>query len=476
MIASQAATPRQSSVGFSEALEIAVEAYTYAYPLVLMDARRRIATNVAEADCELGRGAPINQFTHVRRLSADLSPPGVFADPDVLRSSLWFDVSREPLIVNVPDSEGRFYSLSLSDYWSEVFAAPGPRSTGAEAQLLAITGPSWQGSLPPGIRVYRCPTAIGRASIATRVNGAADLANAARFQAGLSASLWSEWGRLSRPVSRAKESSVSLSSPVDAVAALPSATYFGRFCCLTRYNPPHAHDYPVIDRILRIGLMPGRRLDLARLSPLAKLAIEDAASVAVPAFVDAYERALELDAGWRFMRRAQGVYGADYALRAGVAFAGPEALGSADCACLCASRDAADRPLDAAQRYVITFAPGQLPPARAFWSLSLYDEGQRVVPNLIGRHSLRSTDAMRPSEDGSIAIHVQRDPPSGDKEHNWLPAPKAGAFSLALRLYAATAALGEQAWHPPAIRRLEDHESAGRGRVILRNLGPWGGA
>jgi len=228
--------------------------------------------------------------------------------------------------------------------------------------------------------------------------------------------------------------------------------------------------------MLRIGLVPGRKLDLARLPPVAKLALDDAAGVAVPAFAEAYERAFELSAGWRFMRRAQGVYGADYALRAGVAFTGPGALGSVDCTSLCAERDAADRPLDATQRYVITFAPGQLPPARAFWSLTVYDERRCPVENPIGRRSLCSTDGLRPNDDGSISIHVKREPPSGDKERNWLSAPKAGAFRLALRLYGATAALGNQTWHPPAIRRLEDHESAGKVRSILRNLDPWGGA
>lgn len=133
-------------------LDIALDAYTYAYPLLAMDTLRRIGTSVLKADCEHGRGAPINQFTHLRRLP-DASSAERRPSVDTLRSSLWFDVSREPLVVTLPDWGERFYSLSLLDAWSDAFACLGARSTGAEAQRFAIVGPRWRRSLPRGIRL-----------------------------------------------------------------------------------------------------------------------------------------------------------------------------------------------------------------------------------------------------------------------------------------------------------------------------------
>src|SRR5262245_95365 len=139
--------------------EIATNAYIYAYPLILMEMTRRVGTNVSGLG-EFGK-APMSQFA-----SLPAFPDATFTDvvrpnADTLYSINWFDVSKEPLMIHIPDSGGRYYLLPMLDMWTEVFASPGARTTGTGAQEIAIVGPTWQGQLPAGVDVIRCPTAVG---------------------------------------------------------------------------------------------------------------------------------------------------------------------------------------------------------------------------------------------------------------------------------------------------------------------------
>ena len=90
--------------------------------------------------------------------------------------------------------------------------------------------------------------------------------------------------------------------------------------------------------------------------------------------------------------------------------------------------------LDGSHAYRLTFAPGRLPPARAFWSLTLYDGDGYLVPNAVGRYAIGSSHpGLVRRADGSIVVVFQRDKPT-EAGVNWLPTP-AGAFRLNLRLY-----------------------------------------
>ena len=139
------AAPEVLSISDREVRDIAVEAYVYGYPLVLMEVTRRVMTNVAEPT---ERGAPINQFYHMRAIPDATFTDVVRPNADTLYSTLWFDVEKEPLVISVPDSDGRYYLLPMLDMWTDIFASPGKRTTGTGAQTFAIVGPSWRGVLP----------------------------------------------------------------------------------------------------------------------------------------------------------------------------------------------------------------------------------------------------------------------------------------------------------------------------------------
>ena len=130
-----------------EAYEIAHDAYVYAYPMVIFEVTRRVMTNVEHVD---GLRAPMNRIAHARTFPDPSFTDVVRPNADTLYSAMYFDVAKEPMVFSVPDSGGRYYLLPLLDIWSDVFASPGKRTTGTEAQNFAVVGPRWRGQLPTG--------------------------------------------------------------------------------------------------------------------------------------------------------------------------------------------------------------------------------------------------------------------------------------------------------------------------------------
>jgi hypothetical protein len=239
--------------------------------------------------------------------------------------------------------------------------------------------------------------------------------------------------------------------------------FFGRFCELTRKHPPHAQDCPLLDRLERIGIRPGRRFVVGALSNEVHAAIEKAPELATRTFEGAYERSWTHANHWRGIGKPRGAYGTDYAVRAGVAHCGLGAIANEDAVGYLATEDALGNQLDSSKCYRLTFPRDQLPPVRAFWSLTLYDARGLFADNATGRHAFGSRDELVPGRDGSVTLYIQRDWPGEMREKNWLPAPRAGRFSLSLRLYWPTANAQSGAWSPPALHRTEGVHSASRG-------------
>jgi hypothetical protein len=243
------------------------------------------------------------------------------------------------------------------------------------------------------------------------------------------------------------------------VAAMDAVDYFSHFCELTRANPPHAHDCAIIDRMRRIGLVPGTPLDRTALSSEVVAAMEWARDVALLAFKAAYGRSFDVTNGWRYPASPRGAFGTDYCTRAASAYAARGMNAGEDAISYVAAKDAQGTILDSSHCYALTFPRNKQPPAHGFWTLTLYDDRQRFAHNRIHRLALGSLDELIPGRDGSITIYVQRESPGSELERNWLPCPRSGAFSLVLRLYwpAATAING--AWSPPGLRRFDGGQS-----------------
>ncbi|WP_199186917.1 DUF1254 domain-containing protein [Blastopirellula marina] len=433
-----------------ETAAIAAEAYYYAYPMVLMDVTRQIGTNCATPD-PANMAAPMNQFANAPAFPDATFTDVVRANADTLYSTLWFDVSQEPLVIHVPDSNGRYYLLPMLDMWSDVFASPGKRTTGDGEQTLAIVGPHWSGDLPQDVEMIRAPTSVGWIIGRTQTNGKADFANVHQFQAGLKAVPLSKWGQDYVPPQGKVDPRVSHDPPVEQVARMDAAEFFGRFLALTKANPPHANDYPVLARMKRIGLEPGKSFDFAAASPEVKAALSKASATCHEKLTSGLVSAGTRVNSWSMVLPPIGTYGTDYYRRALIAYGGLGANVVEDAIYPVAYMDADGQLFDSGAKYVLHFAKDEIPPANAFWSLTMYNDQQAFADNPLDRYALGDRDNLAFADDGSLTLYIQRESPGKDKESNWLPTPKSGGFSMNLRLYWPKPAALDGNWLPPSV-------------------------
>ncbi len=442
-----------------EAFEIGVEAYTYLYPLVMMDVTRRQAVNV-EAGKAFGRG-PMNTFTHVPTF-----PPADFRDVvrpnfDTLYSIAWLNLAKEPMVIAVPDTNDRYYMLEMLDMWTDVFACPGKRTTGTAAGQFAITPPGWQGKLPTGVQRIDSPTPfvwiIGR----TQTNGAKDYEAVHKVQAGYTITPLSQLGNAPLPVKATIDPAVDMKTPpMTQVNTIGAGKYFAYAAELLKVNPPHITDQPILARMRRIGIEPGKSFDLGKADAAVKRGLERAAPEALKAIKAKVPTIARVVNGWQMNTDTTGVYGTFYLKRAIVALIGLGANLPEDAVYPLNIGDQDGNPLTGANPYVLRFAKNEIPPANAFWSVTLYDKDGFPTTNELNRNAIGDRDALQFSSDGSLDLYIQHDSPGAGKESNWLPAP-AGDFNLAMRVYSPKSEVIDGRWAPPAVRRMPIARTAG---------------
>ena len=294
----QASTAIPATLPADQIGDVATSAYIYAYPLIMMEITRRVTTNVADTS-HIGK-TPMNQFGNLPAFPDATFTDVVRPNADTLYSFMWFDVSKEPLLISVPDSGGRYYLLPMLDMWTDVFASPGKRTTGTNAQLLALAGPGWQGQLPADATLIHRPTAMGWIIGRTQTNGKADYDAVHKFQAGLIALPLSQWGKSYRPPPRAINPDWDTKTPpTEQVEKLSPATYFSLFTELTKLNPPHANDYPILHQIRRMGIVPGQPFAFDKASPEIQRALIEAGPSALAKIKTQFLKAGIASAGWR---------------------------------------------------------------------------------------------------------------------------------------------------------------------------------
>lgn len=434
-----------------EAYAIGIEAYTYAYPLVLMETTRRVSTNVGAP----GRmRSPVNSFANMKTYPDASFKDVVRPNADTLYSSMWFDVGKEPLVLTLPNTQGRYHVIPLMDMWTDVFATLGTRTTGNDGGTAAIVGPHWQGTLPKGMRLIRSPTEMGWIIGRIQTNGAADYDHVHGLQAGLKATPLSRWGKPETAAATpTPDASIDMKTPpVQQVATMAPQAFFASFAELMKRNPPHASDYAIVLRMERLGLVPGQGFDLSKADPAVQRGLTRAAADAWQRIVTR-RKALPIRGGWGAIGSTVGVYGNDYLARAFIGFAGLGALPPEEAIYPLAALGDDSKPLSGASNYVLHFEKDQIPPADAFWSLTMYGEDQFFVANPIDRFAIGDRDKLRFNPDGSLDLYIQNASPGADKEANWLPAP-AGPFTMNLRLYLPQRRATDGSWAPPPVKQV----------------------
>ncbi len=455
----QAATPAVAATHKAHQDESAFRAlardvYFYAYPLVIMDLTMRQATNVPDAQ-SVPRRAPLNQFAHYREYPDAEAKEVVRFNFDTLYSFAWIDTSQEPMILSIPDSQGRYFLAPMLDMWTDVFAVPGTRTTDGKPGDYAITAPDWRGELPAGVERIEAPTSMVWLMTRIQTNGPTDYANVHQFQDGLKLTPLSHWGKSYTPPSNLPVSQEvdNQTPPLQQINAMDGVELLSRFAQLLKLYPAHANDYPILHRMRQLGLEPGKDFDTSRFTPGQLQILRDTAKQGQQEIYEALGKATMGKAknGWNWSDNL-GTYGTEYRRRALVALAGLGANLPEDAIYPNGFADAEGNPYSGQHNYVMRFEAGQLPPAEAFWSLTMYDHEGFQVGNPLSRFAVGSYDDLQYAADGSLELYLQHESPGKDKERNWLPAPK-GNFQIMLRLYSPKQEVLNGSWAPPAVKR-----------------------
>jgi hypothetical protein len=439
------------------AQQAGVEAVIYGLPLVMMDITMKNFTNTPSP-----RGAPVNQFLHER-----IFPPASFkqvvrVNVDTLYSSAFLDLSKEPLVLSIPNTHGRYYLLPLMDAWTNVFATPGTRTRGDSAANYLIAGPDWSGTAPAGMEVLRSTTDMVWLLGRTQTNGPSDYAAVHEIQDGYRLTPLSRFGHAYSPAKPTIDPSYDAKTPpVEKLKAMSATRYFNALASLLKANPAPAVDAPIIAKLARIGIVPGQPFDPSRLDPVVAKGLSGSVGLALEKLQSAValmgtKESNHSANGWHVPPMAVGNFATNYQLRAIIALIAFGANLPADAVYPTTFVDGDGRQLTGSNHYIIHFAKGGAPPVNAFWSVTLYGPDSFFVVNSIGRQAISSWMPLEHESDGSLDIYIQKDSPGKERESNWLPAPES-SFNLTLRMYWPKdkgPSILDGSWVPPPVTKV----------------------
>jgi hypothetical protein len=415
-----------------EAAAIGTEAYIYGYPLVTMEYTRRVLTNVEKPE---GKAAPMGQFLRLQAYPTPDDKQVTAPNADTLYTIAWLDVGREPWILSLPDANDRYYLFPMLDGWTDVFQDPGKRTTGTGPQKYAITGPGWNGTLPDGVTEYKSPTSLVWILGRIYCTGTPEDYDAVhKMQDDISVVPLSAYGQPYPPPPVTVDTNIDMTTPVrNQVNSLSAENYFTLLARLMKDNPPAAADAPMVGKMAKLGIVPGQNFDINQFGPDVAKALQGVPKPAFEKIMGHYNDAGTFTNGWIFTTKA-GVYGTEYLQRATITAIGLGCNRPQDAVFPTSLQDAEGKPYQGTNQYIMHFDANQMPPAEAFWSLTMYNSEFVFAANPLNRYTLSNRNQFTTNTDGSVDLYLQHDSPGTDKESNWLPAPE-GKFILMLRLY-----------------------------------------
>jgi hypothetical protein len=401
--------------------------------------------------------APWNQIRNIPRVFTPDDKAVQTPNSDTPYSMLGMDLRAEPMVLTVPPIEGeRYFSIQLVDLYTHNFDYIGSRTTGNGGGIFLIAGPSWDGEVPAGVtKVIRSETELVLAIYRTQVFNPGDLDNVKAIQTGYKAQPLSAFLGQSSPKTAP---TIDFIKPLTPETQKTSPEFFNVLNFVLQFCPTVSSEKELMARFARIGVGAGNRIDTSKLSPQMTAAIEQGMADAWTELANLQQGidAGEVTSGDLFGTRAY--LKNNYLYRMAAAVLGIFGNSKLEAMYPIYLSDAKGQKLDGAKsRYTIRFAPGQLPPVSAFWSLTMYElPSSLLVANLLNRYLLNSPmlPQFTKDADGGLTLLIQNESPGVDKEPNWLPAPK-GPFFMAMRLYWPKPEATEGKWTPPVLNRVQ---------------------
>ena len=444
----QTAPPAKFDWREQYAYSLGLQAYVYGFPLIyLSELRHKWATDASSHPYT----AP-NHFYHFRTVADDTYKDGGSPNTDTLYSWGFLDLSREPVVMAHPDMGDRYFTFELADMYSDNFGYIGKRTTGSRAGAFLVAGPNWHGVKPADvISVIRSPTSSVLVFGRTFVNGPGELKEVTALQDQYRIVPLSMWGRANATLPDNRSVQVPFSRAADPLADFRTINQ------TMDENPPRETEQMLLKQFATIAIGQGQSAALENLDEASKRGLVRAAVDGRKAIEEMVVEGVSGSSvnGWLYPSPDFGRQGlkADFRGRSVCALGGIICNDAAEAVYIAAFTDVDRKLLDGANNYTLTFAKGELPPVNEFWSVTMYGPDYNLVPNPLGRFSIRDrTPGVKQSPDGSTILYLQPTSPGPDKEPNWLPTPKAGRFSMLLRAYVPKQPILERTWLPPTVK------------------------
>jgi hypothetical protein len=411
-----------------------LQGFIYGYPLVDLGKQQHNETHRIAADQPVA--APINTIAvYPHLLTPETQGQLRAANADTLYLNAWLDLSRGPVLLEVPAFGARYYTLAFMDLYGKPHHL-GTRTNGGAARRYALVGPSG-GAVPQGYEALRLPTdttwMLGR----VLVTGPADLPAAKAAAAAIRMT-----GAAGQPVVNA-----------EPLRPFDSLLYFQMLNAALRTVPRQPGEAALMAQFDQAGFGPGRQFDSAKLKPGEALGLGCAVRLGPQVLASRGFRPARVQNGWMWSG-AMADPGNDFLLRAEVARGGyvnapEESIYPA------AITDDRGEPLRGDRQYRIRFAKGGLPPVAAFWSLTAYDRASsQLVANRLQRYNIGDrTPGLRFDKDGGLTLYLSATKPRAGAA-NWLPVP-ATPFHVVLRMYLPQPQALDGTYTLPPIERID---------------------
>lgn len=417
-----------------QAYALGVSAYIWGYPMVVMQKSRDAMTKASDAPVtpeqfnKTGQFfAPVNQVGNAWAMLGPKFSAVQSGNSDTQYSITWFDSSKQPYVLHIPDAKGRYYTFQFIDAFTNNFHYASTRTNGSEDQNYALVAPGWKGKLPDGVSRVDCPTPTGFIIGRWFVQDEKDVAAVNALQKKVTMTPLSSFGKdytaPKVPVIAAKEYTGDLA-------------FFEQLGDTLAINGASSSDDGLLGILKNIGLTVDHGFDVSALSDGEKKALAKAI-VEGNAMLAAKSASMGKDVnGWQLSPVLDEYFGHDYLFRAAIGYQAMFVNTPIEAYYPGVFKDTSGKTLDGSSgNYTMTFAKGKTPPVGAFWSTTMYDAKKRLMTNnALNRYKIGSADKLKINKDGSTTIYLQHESPGKDKESNWLPAPKE-PFYMLFRMY-----------------------------------------
>jgi hypothetical protein len=401
------------------------EAYIYGFPMV--DLYRIMYGYFIDSKTPAFKG-PFNTIVNSANVYTPADTTVQTPNSDTPYSFVGLDLRAEPLVFTMPAIEkNRYYSAQFVDQYTYNISYAGTRTTGNGGGKFLIAGPDWNGTTPRGItKVIRFDTQFGLVGIRTQLFGPSDLDNVKNIQAGYAVEPLSSYVKTAAPPAAPAVNWLPALTPAEERTS-PQA--FNLLAFLLQFCPTRPSEVALLQSFAGIGIVPGKTFDAASQTSSYVAGMTagqkeiDTARAAVTSTNDLFGTPEEMHDN--YLNRA---VAAQYGIL-GNSIAEAQYLGW--------TKSSDGQLLNGSSNYTIHFAKGEFPPAKAFWSVTMYDLPQQLlVTNPINRYLINSPmlPSLKLDDDGGLTIYIQNSSPGTEKASNWLPAP-AGPFFMILRIY-----------------------------------------